>query len=418
MHILIIPSWYPAYPEDINGSFFREQALALKNKKHKVGVIVPYLNSVRRGVKAIKEIGVDITCDKGIETYRFNSINITPRINSIILWHWVELGKKLFRIYIREHGKPDVIHVHSMNKGIFLAYEIERIYKIPYVVTEHSSAFLVDNIDNELINKLSDPLKKSKYRIAVSQSFATVMEKTFDNTRWIYIPNIVSQQFFDASPDIVRKPELPDSPKKDYHHTKDNTFHFLSVCFLTENKKIDNLLTAFSKISYENPNVQLTIGGDGPCRKSLEHLADTLNITNKVNFTGMLDRKQVIQQMNKTNAFVLSSEYETFGVVLVEALALGKPVVATRSGGPESIVTDQVGCLVEKNNIAALYTGMKQVYQKEYNPQAIKKYCEQHFSEQVVTAQLEQVYKTVLSECGKTLPDISTGKGIGREDLP
>lgn len=163
-------------------------------------------------------------------------------------------------------------------------------------------------------------------------------------------------------------------------------------------KRVDNLIKAFSLLNKKYNNIRLKIGGDGVCRNELEELAIELNADNKVEFLGALTRDEVFTQINQADAFVLSSEYETFGVVLIEALALGKPVVATRCGGPESIVTDESGVLVEKNSVSALCNGMEMIYANRENLDAnkIRTYCQQNFSEDAVTDKLLHIYHTIL----------------------
>lgn len=167
---------------------------------------------------------------------------------------------------------------------------------------------------------------------------------------------------------------------------------------LTEKKRVENLIKAFSLLSEKYNDIQLKIGGDGVCRNDLEELAIELNIDNKIKFLGALTRDEVFIQINQADAFVLSSEYETFGVVLIEALALGKPVVATRCGGPESIVTDEVGVLVEKNSVPALCNGMEMIYTNRENLDAnkIRTYCQKNFSEDAVTDKLLHIYQNIL----------------------
>ena len=141
-HILIVPSWYPEKPGDINGSFFREQAIALHKAGYKVGVLRPEVRSIK-DIKAIfsKPYGITFENDSGINTYRFHTLNITPRMPSLSKKRWVRLGEKLFLEYVRKHGVPDIIHVHSLISGGFLAEKIKNKYHIPYVVTEHSTSF-------------------------------------------------------------------------------------------------------------------------------------------------------------------------------------------------------------------------------------------------------------------------------------
>ena len=98
--------------------------------------------------------------------------------------------------------------------------------------------------------------------------------------------------------------------------------------------------------------------------------------------------------MALSNAFVLSSEYETFGVVLVEALALGKPVIATKCGGPESIVTPEVGYLISKNSEKEMTDALLKLYQNwnKFNSLQIRQYCLENFSEKAVIGELTKIY--------------------------
>lgn len=382
MHILIIPSWYPDNPKDVGGSFFREQAIGLHKRGHKVGVITPTLISLRKAHKKIKKIGQEIENDEGVNTYRFRSINITPRMKLLSRLHWVSLGIKLFSQYIKEYGKPDIIHVHSMNPAVFLAAKISDKDNIPYIITEHSTAFARGLIDNSTKLALQDQLENSSFNIAVSSPFSKLLELEFERTSWNYIPNIVSEKFIGFRVDTKNKDD----------------FCFVNICLLTKKKCVDNLIEAFYLLTKDYSNISLKIGGDGSCKQELIELVKQLNIQDRVIFTGLLSREQVLSEMNDSDAFVLSSKYETFGVVLVEALALGKPVVATRCGGPESIVTDEVGVLVEKNDIQSLYQGMKSVYEKQYDPSLIRQYCQDNFSENAVLSSLEEIYNKAINK--------------------
>ena len=98
--------------------------------------------------------------------------------------------------------------------------------------------------------------------------------------------------------------------------------------------------------------------------------------------------------MHQCDVFVLPSLYETFGVVLIEALAAGKPVIATRCGGPESIVNDENGLLVAPANSDALGRAMRQMVEAidRFNKDIIRSDCIARFSRQAVIEQLGRVY--------------------------
>src|SRR3546814_4662244 len=94
---------------------------------------------------------------------------------------------------------------------------------------------------------------------------------------------------------------------------------FITVSLLTPNKATSCLLHAFSRVFSGIKSIRLQIGGDGSERQNLQDLARKLNIDTQVEFLGMLSRDQVQHYISMSDAFVLTSRYETFGVVLAEA---------------------------------------------------------------------------------------------------
>jgi len=164
-----------------------------------------------------------------------------------------------------------------------------------------------------------------------------------------------------------------------------------------QKKNVDNLIRAYARVFYGNTNVSLKIGGHGPERPRLQALAQELGVSGQVQFLGALSRHQVLSEMQACDAFVLPSKYETFGVVVVEALALGKPVIATRCGGPESIVGDDDGVLVPVNDVDSLAQAMRNLRANHdhYKPNAIRASCAARYSERAVANRLITEYRAV-----------------------
>ena len=381
-HILVIPSWYPCYPGDIGGSFFREQAIALKMACFKVGVIFPQMRSLKNILETTN--GVKKEVDDGVNTYRDSFLNFTPRCNSIMQKNWLKRGEKLFELYIKDNDKPDLIHAHSLFNGGLLAHRLNKKYNIPFVIAEHSSAFLRGLVsDNQVIHARS-AVNDAAYCIAVSNELGGVLNGKFKTKKWIYIPNIVSKAFLDA----------------DFKKISNNEsgFRFINICFLEKNKRVDILIRAFDILCRKFSNIELEIGGVGPELRNLKKLTRRLGLEDKIRFHGRLTRSEVLERVSDADAFVLSSDYETFGIVVIEALALGKPVIATKCGGPESIVTGDVGFLVDKNSPGDLASAMALLHKngENYNPRRIRDYCVREFSEGSVIRRLAVVYNNIL----------------------
>ncbi len=116
--------------------------------------------------------------------------------------------------------------------------------------------------------------------------------------------------------------------------------------------KIDILIISFSQISQKHLHLKLLIIGEGSEDGNLKELVKKLNIYDKVVFTGRIPFNEISNYYNKINILVNISQYESFGVSVIEAMACEKPVIVTNVGGLKEIVnSDDVGLKVEVDNI-------------------------------------------------------------------
>ena len=231
----------------------------------------------------------------------------------------------------------------------------------------------------------------------VSPSLGNDLERVLGDSvlPWEWVPNILSGEF---EKEIVTFSQAG---------RDDNSFRFLSIGSLDKNKAHTDLLQAFASRFKPESNIQLRIGGDGPLQEDLVVLARNLQIDRQVVFLGRLKPDQVRAEMQACDVFVLSSHYETFGVVLIEALACGKPVVATKCGGPDWIIHPANGLLVPVGDIDALGQAMVDIQNKfhQFDSHQIRHDCIAKFGEQAVIGQLASIYSNVLSA---SLEDRST----------
>lgn len=392
MHILIIPSETYIPPDNpLLGIFQQMQARALEKSGLQIGVISLEFLQIKNLLKGRfdRPISITITHDDGIVIFRFKSWNWSPFYNRGKSFIWVHGGMFLFNKYVENYGTPDIIHAHNAYRAGLLAAAIKKKYSIPYVITEHSSSYAHGLIPKSDLNDIRTCYRTANRCIMVSQSLGKDVEELLGS--WVQpyecIPNLLDE-FFENSNNRISSSE----------NSKDGIFKFLSVGALIKEKGQAILLKAFAQF-FRNTNTQIRIAGDGPLKSDLQKLAIELEIADQTNFLGQINREQLLQEMQKCNALVHPSYYETFGVVIIEALSCGKPVISTKCGGPESLVNNKNGILVPVGDINSL--GEAMVYLKnnssQYNKNWIRDDCLRKYGSKSISNSLIKVYNEVLS---------------------
>jgi len=162
------------------------------------------------------------------------------------------------------------------------------------------------------------------------------------------------------------------------------------------NKGLDLLLKSASII--ENRNFMLHIGGKGVMLDTYIEMAIESGIEANCKFYGEIDRSKIAEFYSGLDLFVLPSRYETFGIVLIEALACGIPVIATKCGGPEEIVTKETGILVEKDNPVMLAKAIDEMSKNlgSYNRDALRSYAERTFGQESFIENISILYNNAV----------------------
>lgn len=386
MHILLIPSWYPDHPGDVKGVFFRDQALALKEFGHQIGVIAPNLRSLRSllGRGEIDKPS-DFELDEGIATYREEVLSLLPRVPYGSFWLLKRAAKNMFRNYIKRHGKPDIIHAHSSIFAGIIATDLASEHGIPIVLTEHSSGFARGTFKNWQLKLAERASVKADLVISVSPSLGRLLGNLFPLTRkrWQWIPNVVADRF--NSPKRIPK--------------NNDAIIFLNLAFMNENKGQRDLLRAFQKVATKYDKAELWLAGDGPTRSDLEKEVINLGLYNRVRFLGVVTPELVPELFKKVDVMVVSSHYETFGVVIAEALMAGLPAIATRCGGPESIIQKYDGLLVPVRDPGALGDAMCELLEnlKFFDSEAIAERAFARFSGKAIASRLTNEYEKLIT---------------------
>jgi glycosyltransferase involved in cell wall biosynthesis len=383
MHVLHLPSWYSTSEKPWRGSFVRDQALALSAAGVQVGVAFVERRSLSRFNRlslAVNHFQTVARDEDDVPTIRMNGWSILAQtVPGSLLWS--RLMRRLVESYAAVYGVPDLIHGHAALWGGHAAMLAARALQRPFVVTEHSSSVLTADLSPRKRRYVADVYRAASAVIAVSASLKKSVDAVAGAQVAEVVPNTVDSDYFTPPPS----------------RRKGTAFTLLAVCDLVSYKRVDLLIRAFARLNVRRPKTRLVIAGVGKEEPRLRALARALVPPSAIQFTGALPRCQVRQRMREADALALCSDFETFGVVLIEAMAMGIPVISTRCGGPDDIVTPDTGILVDRDDSDALLRGMLEILRRRFDPQAIHENARRRFGYPVVANRLCEVYERLLA---------------------
>lgn len=289
---------------------------------------------------------------------------------------------------IRKDFKFDLVHAHTGYMDGFAGLWLSRKYGVPLVVTEHTGPFSLLTRKHIIREITVKSLKSADRVICVSPSLEKEVKRWLPEEVYgkiVCMPNGVDTDFF--------KPGANTGPKR--------PCRILSVISLDENKNPFCLLEAFRELKMRRPDAVLTVVGDGPLRSGAEKWVEEKGLSGSVCLTGWKSRDEVAALMREScDLFVLPSRSETFGVVVIEAMSSGKPVVSTRCGGPESILTEEyLGELCQSDSPASLAQSMEKVLGniEKYPATRIRSFVMHKYGYKHLSRKIVDLYEDVAS---------------------
>jgi glycosyltransferase involved in cell wall biosynthesis len=372
MNILLLTHSYPDPNHSWRGTFIKEQARALSKNNH---VIVVYFRIDYGSFAPFAGYSFIRKVTGNLFEYTLTISRSFPLVNQAI---YLLKTYKFIKNEILNNIKPDLIHSHLSYPAGLLGTIIQKRRRIPGFITEHSrvnsyfrSFFHIRSVFYALKNAtciiaVSNPLKDEIY--SLTHRTANVINNIVDTDRFKLVES--------------------------------NPVSTLNIGFLgglgNNNKGLDLLLTAASLL--ENNNFLLHIGGNGALLDYYKQMARELRIENKCRYYGEILPEDIPAFYAGLDLFILPSRYETFGIVLIEAMACGIPVIATKCGGPQEIITALTGLLVEKDNPEELARAIHEISGNlfSYNKEAIRRYADEKFGQKVFIDKISQLYTDVL----------------------
>lgn len=380
MNILFIARGYPSEQDPIWGNFERDQALALQSLGHNITIMSVdgrfRLHRQKFGISHFKDNTLSIY---SIFYFPLSIISIISRKLKMFVREKMTL--RLYKKILKDGVNPEIIYAHYLI-NIESCRLIKKKYNTPIVGIEHWS-----EINKKQINP--NVIRLGKYGYSVPDKLLTVsisLQRRIKQV-WGYdsevIPNMVDKIFFQNN--VNRKPHS-------------GCIKFISIGSLTYGKGYDLLIRAFDRANIPLTDWTLYIIGGGSEKMNLQKLINKLGLNNNIYLLGRQNREIIKDLLLESDCFVLASRGETFGVVYIEAMAVGLPVIGTKCGGPEEIINQENGLLIPSENIDEIAKAIVKMMTtaRQYDSNKIITQCYEKYSSEKIACKLERIFNGLI----------------------
>lgn len=375
MKILILPSWYYIDDNDTSGVFFKELAESLATDENNQVAILYF--DIRRRIR-FRDTGLYHFEVNSVHEFRYKQKNYFPKSPAGMNFQICNAYKKCADKVISDFGLPDIVHLESCMR-LDIAEMLQSDYGIPFVFTEHFSGILNGTCSKKILVRFNRALSESHGNICISSVFEkkNIELGHMDN---FLIPNGVNVNL------------LPDTIKRD------SVFRVKALGRLNPIKGFDSLIRGFALFAADKEDVILEIGGAGPEYENLLRVANSLGIVERVRFAGEVKRKDIGAFYGNCSVFVCSSLTETFSIVTAEALCSGIPVISTKCGGPQDLVNEKNGFLIDIGSTSQLVNALNSIYynRDQYDNNKIKRHARELYSLDSVCRQHLEAYSNAI----------------------
>ena len=383
-NLLVIANSFPDKENKYVGNIFvKELVKYLKDYFENVYVISPAV------------YGIEYLRKTKYEDYQFDNVKVYfPKYVNLPLFYfyardfWVYLEKKaILKLIKKEKTKFDLIHAHFTWPSGAVAGVLKKELKVPVVITEHTSTTFKKNIDKKdsqfikAWNLCNAIIRVRKGDIHFFDSVGIPLDKVH------HIPNGYDDKKFAKLDEQMCRDEL--------NLPLENKI-ILNVGNFDGVKGHKYLIEAMKEVVKHRKDVLCIIVGSGKLKNKLKKQIKTSNLQPYVKLVGGKPHDEIPIWMNACDVFVLPSLRESFGVVQIEAMTCGKPVVATYNGGSEEIITSEdYGLLCEPANPEELAEKILIALDKEWDSDCVSDYAKK-FDWKKIGGEIMQVYKKVL----------------------
>ncbi|HEX8515908.1 MAG TPA: glycosyltransferase [Bacteroidia bacterium] len=388
LKILFLSGWYPNRVLPTLGNFVQKHAEAVALNSEVTALNV-WPDATCKGLFEITEQRINNVLTINVYYKKVNS-----RIPLISSFQKLSRLKKAYTIGIRaafeRSGQPDIVHHNILYPSGFAAWCINKEYKVPYIICEHSTAYLPSkNIHRSLNERMLSGIiaKSASFICPVSVDLRNAMISKGIRGNYQVVYNVVDTKVF------YPPAERPSTGKT----------RFLHISTLDDShKNISGMLRAIAELSNLRNDFECVFAGDGDTAPHVE-LAAALGIYNTfVFFEGTKTTVKVAEMMRKSDCFLMFSNYENLPVVIIEAFASGLPVISSRAGGIHEHLSHDKGILVDVKDEKALTAAMDKMITGIkggiFSRKTLADYAGENFSYEKVSERFHQLYHRTLEK--------------------
>jgi len=327
--ILHISSWYPNKWDDLEGIFVKEQykVFSKVTDGHMLNV------QVRSGEYLCRYAYVEYSeNEEGYYLFtRIKSQKIIELLTTFLL---------LYAVYKANFKKYDILHFHIAYPLLTYYSWWKKIIKTPLLVSEHWSAYHFNFYmpwETKKLDRIKGIFRQQIPLITVSTSLLEDIQK-FSNTKDFptkVIPNVIDQKCFYFDESFV----------------PNDIVTFFAVNNWRKIKNPFPMLEGFAKVHHKNIDFKLLFGGYGEELSKMQNFIKKQGFLDKVTFLGKMTKEEIASTLQKSDAYLFSSIYETFSVVCAQALVCGVPLVGPKLSAIKEYADTKSYLALEENNV-------------------------------------------------------------------
>lgn len=347
LHVLVIPTWYPKGRDALIGIYHKTFCKVLaETGKAKVNML--YVDRV--GVKQLPQYPfMKKEYEEACEGYTMYARRMLSRAKISFKWQtraYAKAMEKAFLSYVEKEGKPDILHAHVAVPAGYGAALIGKKYGIPVLLTEHAFSPWAKPESQEFARFVAKNAKIT----TVSTFLQNMLREKYDTDSEI-LPNVVDTSVFEKPRALLN----------------DGVYRLLTISALRYGKFVDVTIKALRLLRDrgEIGKFEFTVIGDGQTEDVYKQAAIDLQMTDCVKFVGRKTPAEAAEYLTHADTLVIASDFETFGIPALEALAAGVPVVCTRCYGPETFLNDTCAEMCEFRNPEDLARAIKAMYERK-----------------------------------------------------